>query len=80
MSVDAGVTRAAGAVKVSVNLPRGEIGWLRNYAATRSITVTQAFRQAIALLKFIAGLPTGSKFIVEEPNGDRREVVFHGFA
>ncbi len=72
-------TVTVGPVKVSFNLPKSEIDWVRGFASDRSIPVTQAIRQSIALFKFVATLPHGSRLIVEEPDGSRREVILNGF-
>jgi hypothetical protein len=65
-------------VGASFKLPERELDALRDVARRRSINVTQALRQAIALYVFLANQPERSRFVVEEPDGARREVVFHG--
>lgn len=67
-------------VKASFNLPLRELEALRDIARRRSVSVTQALRQAIAIFVFLTNLPEGTKVLVEEPDGRRREVVFHNFA
>jgi hypothetical protein len=64
-------------VKVSFNLPERELAALKEIAKARSISVTQALRQAIALFAFLADQPARSRFLVELPDGSRREVIFH---
>ena len=64
-------------VKASFNLPERELDALREVARRRAITVTQALRQAIALFVWLANQSENSKFLVESPDGTRREVVFH---
>lgn len=65
-------------VKASFNLPARELDTLRGIARRRLISVTQALRQAIALYAFFAEQPEGTKFLVQDPDGSRREVLFHG--
>lgn len=66
-------------VKASFNLPEDELDRLRALAAARSVTVTQALRQAIATERFIAEQPEGTKVLIQEPGKRKaREVVFRG--
>jgi hypothetical protein len=62
---------------VSFKLPRDEIEGLKMLAQTRRISLTQALRQAIATERFIADHPTGSKLLIQYPNGEVHEVRFH---
>ena len=64
-------------VKASFNLPEPELDALRRVARLRHVNVTQALRQAIAILAFLADLPRGSRVLVEDPDGSQREIVFN---
>jgi hypothetical protein len=67
----------ASVVKVSFNLPKGELDALRDLAARRHMNMTQALRQAIQTELFIeVQVRDGGKVLIEDRNGRQREVVF----
>lgn len=64
-------------VKVSFNLPRIELGRLKDLARRRSIPVTQALRQAIISELYIQSIADrGAKLLVREKDGSMQEIVF----
>jgi len=71
-------THLSPVVKASFNLPREELAGLKSLAKKRSVSVTQALRQAIATERFLAEQPAGSRVFIEDPEGNKREVVFRG--
>jgi hypothetical protein len=64
-------------VKASFNLPRAELDLLRELAERRSVSVTQALRQALVSEIFLQEMADeGKSLLVEDPNGPTKEVVF----
>jgi hypothetical protein len=65
-----------GLVRVSVNLSPAALDYLRSYADKNGITVTEAVRHAIGVLKFLdEGKANGARFYREEDKR-LREVEF----
>jgi hypothetical protein len=65
-------------VKLSVNLPRDVVDALREIAAEKGTTVTEALRRSVSTQKFVEdSVKGGSKILVEDPKSKTvREVVF----
>jgi predicted transcriptional regulator len=64
--------------KASFNLPDEELEQLRQLAAERNVTVTQALRQAIADSSFIQEqVREKNKLLVEKKDGSIREISVH---
>lgn len=64
-------------VKASFNLTEGDLGMLREIAQRQGGSVTQALRTAIATEKWLYDqVDRKARLLVEEPNGDKRELVF----
>lgn len=64
--------------KATFNLPRHELDALRQLADRRSISVTQALRQALVTELYIQSLADhGSKLLVQDPEGSIQELVFN---
>ncbi len=64
-------------VKVTVNLPDETVEAIKTIAAQRGTTVTEALRRAVESEKFLSEeTRSGSKILVEKPEGTIRQVVF----
>ena len=63
-------------VKLSVNLPPGDVAVIRELAKKRSTTMTEVIRRGIGLQKYWQEvLDKGGKVLVEDRRGRLREVV-----
>ena len=64
-------------VKLSVNLPPGDIAMLRGLAKRRSTTMTEVIRRGIGTQKYLQdAVDKGGKIFVEDRKGRLREIVF----
>jgi hypothetical protein len=64
-------------IKMSVNLPEKIVEALRSHAAENEITMTEALRRAISLLKWVhQEEQRGSKILVAPKDGPIQEVLF----
>lgn len=64
------------AVKLTVNLPDSTVEGLRQIAADRDITVTEALRQVIENQRYLHDeMQQGSKLLLEKPDRQIRELV-----
>lgn len=64
-------------IKTTLNLPRDELEALKQLAARRVISITQALRQAIQTELFVQNLvDQGGKLLVQLPDGDLQQLVF----
>ncbi|MBV9251869.1 MAG: hypothetical protein JO227_21835 [Acetobacteraceae bacterium] len=64
--------------KATFNLPSAELDQLKQLAKRRSISVTQALRQAIVSELFLQRIADrGAKLLVQEPDGTLQQLVFN---
>lgn len=63
-------------MKMSVNLSDADVATIRQIAAEREISFTQALRDAIATERFIRQAIADGERILVEKGGKRREIVF----
>lgn len=63
-------------VKLSVNLPPGDVTLLRELAKRRSSTMTEVIRRGLSLQGYLQeALDKGGKIFVEDRRGRLREIV-----
>ena len=67
-----------GLVRLSVNLSPTVLGELKEYAEKNGITVTEAVRHAISVLKFVNEAKARRAPLYIEEHGKLREVQFMG--
>lgn len=63
-------------VKLSVNLPPGDVAVIRELAKRRSTTMTEVIRRGISTQKYLQdAVDKGGKIFVEDRRGRLREIV-----
>jgi metal-responsive CopG/Arc/MetJ family transcriptional regulator len=64
--------------KVTVNLPTDTLNALKNIAAKRGTTVTEALRQVIESQNFLQSeMENGSKVLIQNPDRSMQQLVFN---
>lgn len=64
-------------IKMSVNFPISVVKELRGLSEKRNTTMTEVLRRAIGTEKFIQDvMDEGGKILVEDKDGDIRQLVF----
>lgn len=63
-------------MKLSVNLPPGDVAVIRELAKKRSTTMTEVIRRGIGTQKYLQdAVDKGGKIFVEDRRGRLREIV-----
>jgi hypothetical protein len=63
-------------VKLSVNLPPGDVTVIRELAKRRSTTMTEVIRKGIGMQKYLQDVvDKGGKILVEDRRGRLRQIV-----
>jgi hypothetical protein len=64
-------------IKMSVNLPDGDVKVLKGLVDKRGVTMTAVLRQAISIAKFIDDAHEDeSKILIEDKKGRFRQLVY----